>query len=57
MVTRWWHQGGNTLDQLQWRERDLVHLGATLVTAWLAMLFGAAVHQGDAVFANSAIMG
>jgi hypothetical protein len=37
VCSRWWHQGGNTVDQFQRRQSQLVHLGATLVTAWLAM--------------------
>jgi hypothetical protein len=34
-------------------KRQLIDLGATLVTGRLAVLFGAAVHQGSAVFAQS----
>ena len=46
-VRAWWrHQGRNAVDQLQRCEVKLVHPGTTLVTAWLAMLFGATVHQG-----------
>jgi oxygen-independent coproporphyrinogen-3 oxidase len=50
---RWWHQGGNAVDQLQRCEVQFVHLGATLVTGGLAALFGAAVHQGCALFAKA----
>jgi hypothetical protein len=39
--------------QLQWRKRQLVHLGTTLVSARLAVLFGAAVHQGGTLFAKT----
>jgi hypothetical protein len=38
--TRWWHQSGNALDQLQWREAKLVDPGTTLVIVWLAVLVG-----------------
>jgi hypothetical protein len=31
---RWWHQGRNAINQLQWREGDLIHLGAAL-GVWL----------------------
>ena len=53
MCSRWWRQGRNEIDQLQWREVQLVHLGATLVSARLTVLLGAAVHQGGALFAQS----
>jgi hypothetical protein len=36
--TRWWHQGRNTIDQLQRCEVQLVHPGTSLVTTWLAVL-------------------
>ena len=49
MCSRWWHQGRNAIDQRQWREVQLVHLGATLVSARLTVLLGAALHQGGAV--------
>jgi len=39
--------------QLQWREGQLIHLGTALVSARLAVLPEAAVHQGCALFAQS----
>ena len=55
MGARRWHQGGNAIDQTQWREVQFVDLGATtLVKARLAVLFGAPVHQGGALFAQGA---
>ena len=50
---RWWHQGGNAVDQVQWRERDLVCLGTTLVTGEFAVLLGTAVHQRITVLAQA----
>ena len=50
---RRWHQGSNTIDQLQWREVQFVSLGATFVRARLAVLLGTAVHQGSALFAKA----
>ena len=38
-------QGRDAVDQLQWRKVQFVDLGTALVTARLAALFGAAVHQ------------
>ena len=49
---RWWHQCRNAINQLQWREGDLVHLGAALVGTRFAVLFGAAVDQLAARFAQ-----
>jgi len=46
------YQRGNALDQLKWGECELVHLGTALVTGGLAVLFGAAVHQIFALFAQ-----
>ena len=43
---RWGHQLGDTVDQLQRREGDLIHLGAALVVgvaAGLAVLLGATI--------------
>ena len=48
---RWWHKGGNAIDQLQRCEVQLIHLGTTLVSSGLAVLLGAAVHQSGALFA------
>ena len=45
-------QGRNAVDQLQWREVQLVNLGALLVTRRLAALFGAAVHPLSTFFAQ-----
>ena len=47
------HQGGNTGYQLQRREMQIVSPGPALVTAGLAALLGAAVHQGRALFAQA----
>ena len=55
MGARRWHQGGNAIDQIQWREVQFVDLGATLVRARLAVLFCAAVHQGGALFAQAVL--
>lgn len=42
----WWERrGGDAVDQLGWRERELVHFYAAFVTRRFAVLFGAAVHQ------------
>ena len=49
---RWWHQGRNAINQLQWREGNLIHLGAELVMTRLAVLFGAEVDQLAARFAQ-----
>lgn len=50
----WWrHQGRDAPYQLQRREVQLVCLGAALVTRRLAVLFGAAVHQGGTLFAKA----
>ena len=53
MRARRGRQGRDAIDQLQWREDQLVHFAASLVTRRLAVLFGAAVHQGGARFAQS----
>jgi hypothetical protein len=50
---RWGHQRCDAINQLQRREGQLVCLGSALVTARLAALFGAAVHQGSALFAKA----
>ena len=50
---RWRHQRGNAINQLQWREGDLIGLCPALVVgeaAGLAVLFGAAVGQLAAPF-------
>ncbi len=47
-----WRQGRDAVDQLQWRESQLVRFDATLVTRRFAVLFGAAVHLGSARFAQ-----
>ena len=41
---RWWHQGRNAIDQLQWRQSQLAGLGTTLV--------GAAIDQIVCLFAQ-----
>ena len=59
---RRWHQGGNAVDQLQWCEGELVcpdssvidaTLVSALITARLAVLLGAAVHQVLTYFAQA----
>jgi hypothetical protein len=50
---RWRHQSSDPLYQFQWREGQLVHLGATLFADRFAVLFGAAVRQGSALFAKA----
>ena len=50
---RRWHQGRNTIDQLQRCEMQFVDPGTAFVRARLAMLFCAAVHQGGALFAKA----
>ena len=52
MRARWGHQGCDALDQLQRREGDLLCFGTAPVTGRLAVLFGAALHQGTALFAQ-----
>jgi hypothetical protein len=59
MPVRAWrrYQGGYAVNQLQWREGDLVCLGAALVSApipaRLAVLLGAAVDQVLTCFAQT----
>ena len=53
MCERWRHQSGNTDYQFQRHEVQFVHPGAALIVGWLAVRFGAAVHQGGTFFAQA----
>ena len=44
-----WRQGRDAINQPQWRESQLGHFATTR----FAVLFGAAVHQGSALFAQA----
>ena len=53
--SRWWHQLGNAINQLQRRECELIDLGTAFVVevaAGIAVLLGAAVNQLAARFAQ-----
>jgi hypothetical protein len=52
-VDAWWgYQGRDAMNQLQWREHQFIYFTAPLVIRRLTVLFGAAVHQVGAVFAQ-----
>ena len=53
MGTRWWHQGRDAVAQLRWCQSQPNHLGATLVTARLAVLPEAAIREGSTLFAKA----
>jgi hypothetical protein len=50
---QWRHQGCDAVDQFQRCEMQFVHPGTAFVTAWLTLLFGAAVDQLSALFVKT----